>query len=497
MSDDGNSPLESITKGASLFLVGKVFSRGLRFLLNLIMTRGLGVSLYGVYAYAQTLLSFVIVLARLGTGKSLLKYIPEFSDDPDRRNRYLALASVTALAGSTLIGAALFVLAPMVNALTLDAPTLTPVLRVLALALPFNTTIKLINTAFRGLEKLEYQVFVSDIIHPIAQILVVAVALLLGYSLLGVVAALALGAVVVCLVAVTVLFSWTPLRPVGGLNTSRTELKEFYNFSVPLTLKDIGSLLYTRVDILMTGFFLAEAAVGIYRISFLLTGFLTLPLMSLNQLFPSVASRLYSRDRIDELRDIYRTATRWTLTATLPPTLAVSFYSSELLSLFGAEFSTGSAVLLVLAVGQLANSAVGPSGFLLMMTGHQYLNMVNQWVLGVLNIALNYVMILEFGLIGAAVATSAVLAFINVVRLAEIWYTEGLFPYSVAFWKPLVAGTACGAVMLLSRTLTDGYVLLFGGSAAGAVAFAATIWILGIEDRDREFFREVVVDKLD
>lgn len=486
------SSLSSITNGAGLFFAGRLLSRGLRFLLNFLLTRGLGAAVYGVYGYGMTLFSIAIILARFGTGQSVLRFLPTYEDDPKRRNRIAGLAYLTALIGSILVALTIYVSAPFVSALTLDTPLLVDTLRILAVALPFTTATKLTTSMFRADDTIKYQVLVDDMFRPIVRIVLVGVALALGYTLLGVLAGIVVGAIVVSAVALSVLYSRTSLGPTLSGEWSQKELSEFYSYSAPLTLKDVGTILYNRIDILMVGFFLADTAVGIYRISVMVAMMLVLPLTAFNQLFPPIASRLYDSGNLAELESIYETVTRWSLTVAIPLALVSGLYSSELLAVFGSAFTEGALVLALFTVGQVTNSAVGPSGYMLMMTDHQYLTLINQVILGILNVALNYIFIVNFGLIGAALATASVLAFVNVLRVAEVRYLEGMIPYSVAFAKPLAAGFVAGLVMFGLSTILDGYVLLIGGSIVGGLVFLGVLVALGIETDDRELFEELI-----
>lgn len=491
---EDSGPLQAISKGASLFFVGKIVSNGLGFVFNLILTQTLGAALYGIYTYGNSIMGFLIVLARLGTGKSLLRFIPAHDDDARGRNSVTGLAYLTALFGSILFGASLFIVAPIISEYTLNDPLLVDVLRILALVLPFNTVINLTNAVFRALEKLEYQILVSNVIEPLVRIVAVLTALALGYSLVGAVAAIAIGTVLTLSVALSFLYSKTEIRPAG--DRSHVNVSEFYDFSLPLTLKDLGQKLYTRVDILMVGFFLTGSAVGIYRISILVATLLTLPLAGVNQLFPPIASDLYADGNLDELESTYSVVTRWVFTLVLPAALAMVLYSAELLRLFGDEFTGGTVILSLFVIAQLTNCAVGPSGFLLMMTDHQYLNMTNQWLLGILNVALNYLFILEYGFIGAAVATAGTLTLINIVRVIEVWYTERIVPYSLKYWKPLVAGGLSALVMLGWRPVLTGYPLLIAGSLSGLLVFVATLFFAGVEQEDIDFFRKNIAPRL-
>ncbi|WP_246999244.1 flippase [Halosolutus gelatinilyticus] len=488
-SASGDS-LRDISGGAALHFGGKAASNGLGFVFNLLMTRTLGATLYGVFTYANTLIEFLMVLARLGTGKSILRFLPANADDPARSNWIIYVAYLTALGSSIVIGTVLYVFAPEINDLTLSDPLLVLVLQVLAIVLPFNTLLNLTNQIFRGLKRLELQVVVADVTQHLVRIFAVAVAFLLGFSLVGAVAAIAIGSILTLAIAVSLLYTKTNIRPLG--KRSNGSLKHFYNYSLPLTLKDIGQKLYTRVDILMVGLFLTGSAVGIYRISILLSSFLVLPLQGINQLFPPVASDLNENGQRAELESVYQVITRWTFTIVIPPAIALVMYSHEALRIFGDGFSGGATVLALFALAQLTNCAVGPSGFLLMMTDHQYVNMINQWVLGVSNLILNYVLILQFGFIGVAVATAGSLAVINVVRVIEVWYLEGMTPYSRSYWKPIVAGILTVPVMAAWTFVLSGYPLLFVGAASGLVAFGLLLFAFGIEAEDKEFYADTI-----
>ncbi|WP_458189071.1 oligosaccharide flippase family protein [Haladaptatus sp. NG-WS-4] len=502
-SSDSYSPLQSLSRGASFFFVGKGLDNALRFFLNLLLARGLGGVLFSVYTFAFVVLQFVQVLTNLGTDQSILKFIPQYEDDPRKRSLMLGLAYLTSLVAGVVVAVVLYFAAPMVTQFADEAfrPYLTDVLRVLALVLPLNTLTNCIKSVFKSLELPEYQVFIVNVMVPVTRIAMVGIALLLGAELFGVVAATVVATALVFVVAVWLVLQKTDLRP--SFRATRDDAVEFFDFSLPLTLNQAGYVLSNRVDILMVGFLGAYIAspdaVGIYKIATVLAGMLILPLSAFSQLFPPIASRLYSNGEMAALESLYRRVTRWSFTMALFPAIGAIVYANELLTLFGDGFTDGEIVLLLFVVAKLTNASVGPSGYVLMMTDHHYLTLVNQWVLGVFNVVFNYLFIKEFGLVGAAIASATVIASVNILRVAEVWYTEGLFPYSKKYVKPVFAGLFTAIVMLGSKFLLTEYVslpvsgalddLLLGavGGLVGLAVFVAALFVLGIEQEDREF----------
>jgi O-antigen/teichoic acid export membrane protein len=483
--------LRSILGGASVFVTGQAFVKLAGFAINWLLVRGLGPELYGVYSYAKTFIDVSATLTTLGSDVAVLRFLPASEDDQARQNRVLSMASLATLFGSLSIAGGLFVLAPTINQFTLEQPLFVATLQVFALALPFDALSKLVSGTFRGIELPTYQVFVAKFLRPVLRLTAVALALLVGYSLLETIGALVIASVGIFLVAGFVLFRRTAFRLAPP--DSAAETYEFLDYSVPLMFSRAGSVLYNRVDIFVVGFLLSSEAVGFYNVGFLVSSVVTLPLVGLSQIFTPIASRLFEADDYAGLESIYSTITRWTFTTSLFAALFALVYAREILALFGPTVVRGAPVLQLFAVGQLLNAGVGPSNDLLIMTDHERLSFVNHWVFGVANVILDYVFVREFGFVGAAFATAGILGLLNVARWLELRYLEGLSPYSRTYYKPLVAGMGAVLVMYAATFFVSGILLLLSGGVASAIVFGLMLYLLGIETEDVEFFRTSIL----
>jgi len=443
-----------------------------------------------VYVYAKRIVDVSQTLSRLGADKALLRYLPEQVDDSDAQNETFGLAFVISVSSATIIAVTIFLFTPEINALTLEEPALTPVLRLFAVSLPIVAATSRFVDVLRAVELIRQALLIRQFLRPSIWLVSVLAAILLGYSVIGVTGAVLAATVVV--LAVTVILYQSVVNIRFTLTRSRETIFEYLYFSVPLVFSEIGYLLYKRVDVLMVGYFLTSADVGIYNIAVIVTTILQLPLDAVNQLFPPIASRLYAEEAIDELSRVYETVVRWIFAATVLLAALQITFRSEILALFGSEFARGSTVLVLFVLAQLFNAAAGPSNFMLMMTDNQYYSSVNDFLLGTGNIVLNYIFILEFGLIGAAVASASVLGIVNVIRVIEVWYLEGFFPYSSAFMKPLAVSAAATSVMLLIGMFLDGLVLLLIGSGIGTAVYVGLAYLIVLDDRDKRVARDFI-----
>ncbi|MEF8839156.1 MAG: oligosaccharide flippase family protein [Haloarculaceae archaeon] len=155
-------------------------------------------------------------------------------------------------------------------------------------------------------------------------------------------AAIVLSAVVMAVTLLPVL-RLTGVRP--RLRGAAGEARRFYDHATPNALTGVSMLLRTRIDVLLIGFFLADAApaeaTGIYNVALLLVGLVAIPLLAFNQLMLPVASRLWEEGEFETLNAVYTSITRLIVTTTVPLVAGMVVVGPELLALFGPAYRRG------------------------------------------------------------------------------------------------------------------------------------------------------------
>lgn len=475
--------LDSIGRGAFLWVVGRIFSQVATLLLIVLITRSLGADGYGTYGFAVTIVTTSLFISRAGVEQSLSKFVP-IHEDEGTGDQLLGTALGVSIALSAVVSVLLIVFADVVSEYTLQSEQFVVVLRILAATIIVRAVLKGITHYFRASDRMEYNVFINNFFRPVAQIALVALVLFLGYSLVAVALSVAGGFVIATLVSILLLVYRTDQIP--AVPRSRKLVTEYVSFSSPMIVRDSAYLMMRNADTLMVGYVLASSTdVGIYKVAFYLTLFLLLPLHGVNQLFPPVASQLYSAGDIDALNSVYSTVTRWCFSGTLLLTIGLVGYRQDVLHLFGADFVAGEQILLLFCIARVVGSAVGPTDQILLMAGSQRLETLNLVVFGTMNVVLNYLFLNKIGIIGAALATSIVYVLSETVRIGQIYYLLGINPYSATFLKPVLAGLGTVIVVWLSRTVLTGIPLLVVGAVAGGLAFVTLLLLVGLEEEDR------------
>lgn len=481
-SDTILSNAKSVSGGSIKYVATTTLSKAAGFIFTLILTRSLGASVYGLYAFGISITSVARNIADLGSDKALLRFVPKYEEDIKRQGEMVFLSYFTSVVGGTGIAVILILSGGLLNEWTVDDPRFPAVLTLLAINIVVNNLNQLLYNHLRATDLLNIKLFLNDILFPTLRLVSAAVLVYFGYSILDIIGAIIGVGIVVFVMGWYLLIKNEIVR--FSRPSSTAVIKRYYNYSIPITVGNAGGILFQRSDIIMIGFLLSSSAVGIYNVAFLLGTIIALPLSGVNQLFPPMASRLYSSGKNSQLNDLYKTITRWVLTVSLLPSVFLLVYRNEILNLFGGEFTEASLVLVLIIGVQMVNTAAGPSGSLLIMTDHQYVKLMNMWAFGICNIVLNYFLIITYGLIGAAIATLLVKAALSAVRVIEIWKLEGFFPYSSAYIKPVIGAVITAGVMSVLSNMIGGIGSVIAGGIVGGISYAILIFI-GMEEEDR------------
>jgi O-antigen/teichoic acid export membrane protein len=92
---------------------------------------------------------------------------------------------------------------------------------------------------------------------------------------------------------------------------------------------------------------------------------------------------------------------------------------------YGKPFAGAYVPLIILALGQLFNSATGPVGSLLVMTGQEWWSMTAVLAALAVSIPAYLLLVTRFGAVGAASAAAAGIVVMNGLMAIRAWYWLG------------------------------------------------------------------------
>lgn len=438
--------LNTIAKGAAVYSVGLLASKLLTYGYRALIARFGGPEIYGQLSQAMAVVSFVTTISVLGTDEALQKYVSESLEETDfSKIKGVVVSSLHLTLPISVVGSTgLFLLAEPLASLAFSSPAMAEAIRVVAFIPPFAVVSKVSIETTVGFSKVRYSVLVNKVFQNVVQTLGAAALLFSGFKLLAGTGSLLLGHVLSSLLALYLMeFQLGPvLRRKEEPNLMRREMARF---GYPLMFSSMVGTILGYSDVFFLGYFLDDAAVGIYNTALPTAALIGLPSAALGRLMlPSLSA---SQKADEDTAGLTETFTRWVFYLSFPIFTVLFLFGGPVLRfLFGPPYGQASQVLSVLAIGNIVSAAMGPAGDLLRSQSLTDIVMKNSFGHLVLNIVLNFLLVPRFGLLGAAAATTISILVLDAVVVYEMIAKVGINPYSRNLLKPVAASVPGVAV---------------------------------------------------
>jgi O-antigen/teichoic acid export membrane protein len=167
---------------------------------------------------------------------------------------------------------------------------------------------------------------------------------------------------------------------------------------------------FGEIIIILIGFVLAPEEVARFHVSFRLALLISFGLFAIDTATAPDLARHYAAGDFAAVDRVVKQATRLRIAGALLATGVFAVAGRWALSWFGPEFVAGYPLLLILACGQLVQSAVGPAARLMSISGHQDQALAVSAGALLLAIVLVILLVPRYGALGAAVAATLDLA---------------------------------------------------------------------------------------
>jgi O-antigen/teichoic acid export membrane protein len=441
--------ISKIAKNAGISGLGEILGNIIGYASNVLMTRRIGPSSFGIYMLASTILRVVSIFSVVGLDNGLIRFVALYNGRGDKSRLKGVILSGTKIASviSFVFLFFFFFTSDFISTRIFPKPDLSFALRILLISLPFTTLMAVWLGGIQGFQLIKSRVYVERLIQPLSRLLFLLFFFLLGMQLLGVLLATVLSAIIGFIFALWYLTKSFPLLKGDDL-IPLYENKSLLAFSIPLLFATFFSFIIRWTDILMLGFFKTSSEVGIFGAVDRVIPLVSLPLQSLNVIFSPMIAELYGERNFSKLEGLFKVETKWAISLSFPIFLALSIFAHPVMNIFGDAFTVGATVLIILSAAQMIRVSVGSTGPMLMMTGHQNISLANTTIFAIANIILNYLLIPRYGITGAAVASAISLIAINIVEVIQIYYLLKIHPFRSDLMKPLVAGIFSSLVTL-------------------------------------------------
>jgi O-antigen/teichoic acid export membrane protein len=479
-----------MARGAFVNLLGAMAANVLGFAYMLTVTHLVSPKSVGYVALGVTVVGFTLIPSLLGIDTGIIRFVARGAASDDERaargSFQTGLAVVTTT--STALTVAIWVVAPWIADNFFHKPDATEILRIVALSLPALALTRATMAASQGFGVMGYSAWLG-ILRRLIQFATFLPLVAIGLES----RALAWGEVVSAwgcfLISLEFLLRVHPKAAVPAKGS--WPLFRLLNFSVPQVMTSMLFFFILWTDTLLIGRFRSAGEVGVYAVVGTLLTPATLVSTAIGQMFAPRISAADARGDRTDLAQMLKRVTHWNTAVSLPFFAVLIVVPTALLGLFGHHYTAGATALAILAVGQLLNTAAGPLGQVLNMSGRQYLTMTNNAAVAGLNAVGCWILIPRYGLTGAACSTASALTIVNLIKLVQVRVLFGMYAFewsTLRLFAAAAVATAAAAPVAHAMTYPTYVVEVLLGTAVLFAVYAVAVWRLGLTQDDRELF---------
>lgn len=402
-----NIHIKELISGAFVSFGTRVLAFGFGYLFFMLLGQTYGAQGVGLYAFSFTLMSILGLISSLGTNTFLLREIGKtgdaksehfFSDFKFILRITIPIASFTGL----ILISCNQILATLFNDVLLTYSFIA-----VGIVLPIYVFLQLNSALFRGFRKIFLSEFFQMFGMHILNLLVLMAMLVLSTekSLEDVMLIF-----VITFVALAFIGVGSIMKTSLGLKhstESALEYRKTISSSWPMMISALSLLLLGSVDNIMLGAYVSVSEIGAYAIAIKVATVSSILLAAINTIMAPKIAHLFDKGHFNKLNQLIGFASKILMLSSLFVLMIIFIYPSEILGLFGSEFTEDNivVVLLVVTLAQFFNSISGSVGIMMNMTNDQkrYRNVL---LLALsFKVILNLILIPFYGLLGAAIAS--------------------------------------------------------------------------------------------
>jgi len=416
-----------------------------------IQTQFLDPTQVGLFQVVISAASLFMPFAQLGMSQVVVKYYPTMQKQGKVR------ALLTVLLGGAALGYAAFVALffvfkqPLLQPFAAKSPEVMQWYGLILLL----AGILVLSTVAEGTCRALLQVVVPNFVKDVLLRLLV-IALILGFHFglygfnvllwgLAVVYGLAL------LVLSAYLFFYRNMRPgpVRG-QVPRPLFRGMLRFGLYAMLGAGASAVVMHIDSLMVTASLGLDQGAIYKVAFYIGVVIEVPRRIINQLSVGLMSRSFEKNDLPAVAKLYQQISLNQLVVGGLLFLGVVCNLPRLFEIMPRTevYQAGYWVAVTIASAKLIDMAASANSELISMSRHYRFNIVATLILSVGVIGLNLLLIPQYGLLGAALASLAAFILFNLSKFVFIWAALGMQPFSTGTLKWLVVAGGSAALGL-------------------------------------------------
>lgn len=208
-------------------------------------------------------------------------------------------------------------------------------------------------------------------------------------------------------------------------------VKGMASYSLYSMLGGLTTVIVWNVDIMMLGAMAGLDDTAVYSIAFYIVTVITVPQQSIHKIAAPLLSDFIKNKQWGEVESIYRKSS---LNQLIPGLLIfglIWLHLDKLYMILPDIYAAGLWVVFIVGIGKLTGMVCGLNGVILSNSKHYRVSFYTNIILVAITITANYLLIPEYGIVGAAFASALAIVVYNGVKYFYVLIKMELQPFSL------------------------------------------------------------------
>jgi O-antigen/teichoic acid export membrane protein len=477
--------LKRFAKDTSWAFISLAVAAIVQFFLRVLLARHYGAGDLGLYTIAFSIYSFGLIFSGFGIDSGLVKFTAENEGNSSYINTLVTSGVMLSLITGCLIGLILYLSASYIANYFFHMPELTILLKIISIAFPFIALEKATLGFLNGMRRMKLFAFINIAQNGLVFILTL-IFTFTGHDIKFVVISLVVPVILVSFISL--IYIYKSIHKLKLLEHFPI-IKMLFTFGLFVVLANTMGTIMTYISSTILGHYLKDIDVGIYATAGILIQAISLPPSAIQRISGPMIASYWGKNEINNIENLVNVSMKYTAFYAILSAFILGFLSKDFIRLFfGGEFLSASTSLQILLVGIIFNAIQISIGSALSSTA--YVKMIFRLtIFSVLfSLILNVLLIPRFGIIGAAIATSATNIFSSLIML---YFMQRLIKITID-WIWFVKLFGVTALIVLG---TYGLTKIFNHYAIVVVALTVLIIIMFLyftTNKEKNYVRRIL-----
>jgi O-antigen/teichoic acid export membrane protein len=454
-----------------------------------IVTRGLGLELYGIWALIVTAIDLIVPFCLLSFSLGIIRFLAGEKDLIKIKEDFFSAYSTVMITG-TVFSLIFFLLSDLISLYIFKNPAASYYIKLSSILILLNSLFPLTLSFFRR----ESKVGIYNTLNVSLNILIFGLLIIFlfkGYGLEGVVLASIIGTL-----AVNAIGCFIIIRQVGFHRPRFKNMRAYLKWGIPLTPNSMILWIIQASDRYVISFFLGASSSGIYNAAYGIGSYASFVLWPLGiVLFPKV-SKLYNEGNIIECKNYFKYSLKYLMLLTIPAAAGLSMLGKPLLHILTTpEFISGFSVIPLIAFGSVMFCIYQINSYVIFLIGKTHLNIRLLGIGAILNFGLNLILVPHLGITGSGLASFLANTFITTITII---ITRKYFAYdpSLIFLSKALLSSGIMSIVIWVIKPESIFMVLLSIIAGIIVYFGILILTRGISRAELDLFSSTVRNNL-